>query len=88
MVLLASDYDQTRFFKASDFPTPRKFRIKDVTEEVMDQDKAKKLVVWFTNDEHGLVVNKTNNRILRGAFGDPVKGWTGQDHRYFFRNEE
>lgn len=78
MVLLASDYDQTRFLKATDLPTPRKFRIKCVTEEPMDQDKTKKLVVWFTNDEHGLVLNKTNNRILRGAFGDPVDHWKGQ----------
>ena len=35
-------------------------------------DKEKKLVVWFTNDERGLVLNKTNNRTLRGAFGDDL----------------
>jgi hypothetical protein len=31
--------------------------------------------VWFTNDKRGLVLNKTNNRTLRGAFGDDVSGW-------------
>jgi hypothetical protein len=31
--------------------------------------------VWFTNDPRGLILNKTNNRTLRGAFGDPVAGW-------------
>jgi hypothetical protein len=36
------------------------------------------LVVWFTNDERGLVLNKTNNRTIRGAFGDPVDGWAGK----------
>src|SRR5262249_43256875 len=37
-----------------------------------------KLVVWFTNDERGLPLNKTNNRTLRGAFGDDVDGWKGK----------
>jgi hypothetical protein len=35
-------------------------------------------VLWFTNDERGLVLNKTNIRALRGAFGDPVAGWIGK----------
>ena len=26
----------------------------------------------------GLPLNKTNNRVLRGAFGDPVDGWAGK----------
>ena len=34
--------------------------------------------MWFTNDERGLVLNKTNNRTLRGAFGDAVDGWVGR----------
>jgi len=34
------------------------------------------LTVWFTNSEKGLPLNRTNNRTLRGAFGDPVSAWT------------
>jgi hypothetical protein len=77
LVLLASAYDQSRFLKTENVPTEKKFRIKAVTEEEVGvgKDKEKKLVVWFTNDEHGLVLNKTNNRTIRGAFGDPVSGW-------------
>jgi hypothetical protein len=77
MVLLASAYDQSRFLKAADLEREKKFRIRNVTEESVgtDQNKERKLVVWFTNDEHGLVLNKTNNRTLRGAFGDAVDGW-------------
>jgi hypothetical protein len=75
MGILASDYDQSRFPTAADVPAPRKFRIREATEELMDRDKEKKLVVWLTNDKRGLVLNKTNNRILRNAFGDPVAGW-------------
>jgi len=80
MVLLASSYDQSKFLKAQDLTAERKFRIKSVTEELIGagDDKEKKLVVRFTNDERGLVLNRTNNRIIRGAFGDAVEGWPGK----------
>jgi hypothetical protein len=80
MVLLASDFDQSRFLKAGDFEGEKKFRIKEVTEETMGtgSNKEKKLVVWFTNDKRGLVLNKTNNRTLRGKFGDDTAGWAKQ----------
>jgi hypothetical protein len=80
MVLLASEYDQSRFLKAVDFEKERKFRIKNVTEELVgrDRDQEKKLVVWFTNDPRGLVLNRVNNRTIRGAYGDPVEGWKGK----------
>jgi hypothetical protein len=79
-MLLASSYDQSRFFKAADLTQEKKLRIKEVTEELIGvgADQKKKLVVWFTNDQRGLVLNKTNNRTLRGAFGDPVSGWVGK----------
>ena len=80
MVLIASNYDQSKYFKAADMPTEKKLRIKDVTEEQigMGADKECKLCVWFTNDARGLVLNKTNNRTLRGAFGDACDGWKGK----------
>ena len=80
MVLLASNYDKSRFFKADDLDGDRKLRIKGVTEELVGAgaEKEKKLVVWFTNDERGLVLNRLNNRILRGAFGDDTAGWAGK----------
>ena len=80
MVVLASDYDKSRFLKADDFEGESKFRIKGVTEELVGAgaDKEKKLVVWFTNDERGLVLNRVNNRTLRGAFGDDTAGWAGK----------
>ena len=80
MVLLASDYDKTRFLKAEDLSAEKKFRIKAVTEEEvgMGKDKERKLVVWFTNDDRGLVLNRVNNRTIRGAFGDACDGWTSK----------
>jgi hypothetical protein len=75
-MLLASAYDQSRYFKAADNQAEKKLRVKDVTEEEIGVEK--KLVVWFTNDPRGLVLNKTNNRTLRGAFGDDCAGWKGK----------
>src|SRR6516225_9940374 len=74
MVLLASDFDQSRFLTADDLSGgERKFKIKDVTvEEVGGKEK---LVAWFTNHKKGFVVNKLNNRVLRAAFGDDTARW-------------
>jgi hypothetical protein len=79
-MLLASNYDQSRFFNAESLTTERKLKIKAVTEEEIGigKDKEKKLVVWFTNDPRGLVLNRVNNRTLRGAFGDVCDGWVGK----------
>jgi hypothetical protein len=48
MVLLASDYDKSKYLKAEDVPREKKFRIKSWTEDIvgMDRDKEKKLVIW------------------------------------------
>jgi hypothetical protein len=80
MVLLASAYDQSRFFKAEDLTAEKKLKIKGVTEEEVGvgKDKERKLVVWFTNDHRGLVLNRVNNRTIRGAFGDVCDGWAGK----------
>lgn len=73
----ASDYDKSRFLRGEDLAAEKKFKIKTVTEETVGQgqDKQQKLVVWFTNDNRGLPLNKTNNRTLRTAFGDDCDGW-------------
>jgi hypothetical protein len=78
-MVLASSYDQARFLKAADLDGgEKKVRIKCVTEEKVGPDKDQKLVVWFTNDKRGFVLNQTNNRILREAFGDETDGWAGK----------
>jgi hypothetical protein len=80
MVLLASNYDQSRFLKAADLSTEKKFRIKSVTEETVGtgKDKETKLCIWFSNDKRGMVMNKTNIRTLRGPFGDNCESWIGK----------
>ena len=80
MTLLASNYDQSRHFNTENVTTEKKLRIKNASEELvgMGTEKEKKLVLWFTNDEHGLVLNRTNNRTIRSTFGDAVDGWTNK----------
>jgi hypothetical protein len=80
MVLLASEFDQSKYLNAQDLKAEKKFRIKEVTVEMIGTgvQKERKLVAWFTNDKKGLVLNKTNNRTLRHAFGDDTNGWKGK----------
>jgi hypothetical protein len=77
-MLLASDYDKSRFLKAEDLDHEKKYRIKSVSEEEVGEKKEKKLVVWFTNDKRGLVLNRINNRVIRGAYGDDTALWPGK----------
>jgi hypothetical protein len=80
MVLLASAYDQSKFFRAEDLQEEKLLKIKSVAEEMVGQgtDQSQKLVVWFTNSKKGLALNRTNNRTIRGAFGDDTAGWAGK----------
>ena len=80
-MLLASDYDKSKYFKATDLDREKKFRIKNVTEEKLNDGKGKtekKLCLWLTNDLRGLILNKTNLRTLKGAFGDDTAGWAAK----------
>jgi hypothetical protein len=80
MVLLASSYDQSTYFRAEDVLQDKSLKIKRVTEEMVGQgaDQSQKLVVWFENSKKGLALNRTNNRTIRGAYGDDTAGWVGK----------
>jgi hypothetical protein len=81
MVLLASAFDQSKFMNAGDFPQEKALRIKGVTVETMpsrSSGQEQKPVLWFTNHKKGLVLNKTNNRTIRGAYGDDMETWAGK----------
>jgi hypothetical protein len=77
MVLLASKFDQSKYLRAEDLKQERTVRIKNVTVEMVNDrgGQVQKLVIWFTNTKKGLVLNKTNNRVIRSAYGDDTAGW-------------
>jgi hypothetical protein len=79
MVLLASAYDQSKYWRADDLDAPTRFKVKNVTEELVGRgtDREKKLALAFTSDPRLLLLNKTNIRTMKGAFGDPTPGWVG-----------
>jgi len=64
MTLLASSYDQSKYLKAEDFAPgqEKKLKIKKGAEELIGigADQKKMLVLWFTNSDKGLPLNRTN----------------------------
>ena len=75
MVLLASSFDQSKYLRAEDLTQEKLLRIKSVTVEMVGRGpkQEQKPVVWFTNHVKGLPLNKTNNRTIRGAYGDGME---------------
>jgi hypothetical protein len=78
-MLLASEFDKSKYLKAADLNNEKKFRIKSVSvEEIGADKKERKPVLWFTNDERGLPLNLTNLRTCSGAYGDNMEAWAGK----------
>jgi hypothetical protein len=80
IMVLASTYDQSKYYRAEDIQKEKLLKIKGVTEEKVGQgaNQEEKLVVWFNNTKKGLALNRTNNRTIRGAYGDDTAGWVGK----------
>ena len=80
MPLLASSFDQSKYLRAEDLTQEKLLRIKSVSVEMVGRGpkQEQKPVVWFTNHAKGLALNKTNNRTIRGAYGDDMEGWAGK----------
>jgi hypothetical protein len=80
MVMLASAFDQSKFFRAEDVTQEKTLRIKSVTVETVGQgaDQSQKPILWFTNHTKGLGLNRTNYRTIRGAYGDDMEQWAGK----------
>lgn len=77
MVLLAAAFARNRYFKTAEVTGDMRLRIKNVTFEQIGRDKVRKVVMWFTNDPRGLVLNKTNARTLQSVLGDNTEAWRG-----------
>jgi hypothetical protein len=79
LTLLASDFDQSRYLRATDFGelgSEKRLKIKAVTKEIdVGERKETKAVLWFTTTDKGLMLNKTNLRVLQGAFGNVMDNW-------------
>ena len=72
-------YDDSPYLAADDMPEGKEYNLEvgRVEEELIGQAKDRKLVAYFTTSKKGLVLNKTNGRVLATKFGDDTDKWTG-----------
>jgi hypothetical protein len=67
-----------RYLKSSQFEEgPALLRISNVKRETL-QDGESKFVVYFSNSQQGLVLNKTNGRAIRDMYGPQTEKWVGK----------
>jgi hypothetical protein len=73
-----NDVFPSKYLKAADLDGKTiKLTIKDVGTEMIGDDT--KLIVYFKNQEKGLVMNKTNSNNIAMVFGPDTDGWLDQD---------
>jgi hypothetical protein len=81
-MLYASDFDQSKYLKAADIGevgSEKRVKIKAVTKETdVGERQETKACLWFTTLDKGLLLNKTNLRVLQGAFGNIMDAWVGK----------
>lgn len=73
-------YYPSKYLKASDVAEPISLVIEAVGDEQM-RDGGSKPVCFFTQEERGLILNKTNSQVLRAAFGAETDAWAGKKIR-------
>ena len=82
MVLYASEFDQSKYLKAADIGevgSEKRAKMRVVTKETdVGERQETKACVWFTNLDKGLLLNKTNLRVLQGVFGNSMEAWAGK----------
>ncbi len=77
-----------QWMSAIDVGRSMKAVILEVTEETIGQgsERKTKLVVWFKGKEKGLILNKTNGRVLAELYGDETDDW--KDHRVVLMSQK
>jgi hypothetical protein len=72
----------SKYFKADDFAPgeSRALIIAECKMEVVGQEgeKATRPVLYFSNAEHGLVLNQTRAGVIAAALGTETDAWVGQ----------
>jgi len=73
------DIYKNRWLKAEDIPDEdQTVTIKDVTDELVGQEKEKKFILKFVDVDKELVLNKTNAKTISDRFGKDPNGWIGK----------
>jgi hypothetical protein len=82
-MLLASDFDKSKYFKADEVDEEEgeiSLKIKAAFADFIGNGatREKKLILSFQGEDKMLILNKINNRALRGAYGDDADAWVGK----------
>lgn len=81
-----SDMFPSKWLKASDFEDgDATLTIREVGQERIGQgkDAADKFVLYFVDEDRGLVLNKTNVGTIAKLHGDDTDDWIGKDVTLF-----
>ena len=76
-----NDMFPSKYLKASDAESPLTLTISKVTTETMkarDGSEESKPVVFFSEQDKGMVLNKTNARTLSSMYGEETNEWVGK----------
>lgn len=75
-----ADVFPSNYLAASDFDEDTVRTIQRVEEEILGQgkDAQKKAVIYFDEDDKGMVCNKTNFKTIASLHGDDTDDWIGK----------
>lgn len=69
----------SKWIEAADLAGKTKVLVmEDVTLEEVGDDKEQRPVVWFRNQEKGMVLNKTNAGTIVKLYGSETDEWSGK----------
>jgi hypothetical protein len=86
---------KSKYLRAIDIEEPTLFTIENTTIDTLKvrNQEQERGVVWFREDDRGLVLNVSLTEILMDMFGSETDAWKGKrirlynDHRVKFRGE-
>ena len=75
----ASELHPSKYLRASDLgEKPVLYTMTFVQMESVADGEEKKPVLYFTKQKKGLVLNKTNKKVIMAAYGDETDEWEGK----------
>ena len=68
----------SKYLKSSDFTQPRQMTVARLAQEEVGQDKELKTILFLNESQQGIVLNKTNAKMMAHLFGSETDNWANQ----------
>jgi hypothetical protein len=68
----------SKFLKGDDIEAGETVTVKQVRDELVGLDQEEKPIVYFSEYDRGVILNKTNAKALVRVFGDDEAKWPGK----------